>query len=74
MWLVLRGASQTDDRLLLPMKNNLSADRTGLAFRLTVDEGKGVPWVEWRGNAVETTADEAVGAIAIETDGSPDRD
>jgi putative DNA primase/helicase len=52
--------SYGEGRLLLPVKNNLSADRKGLAFRLAVGEGNCVPRVEWSTEAVEKSADEVM--------------
>jgi len=46
-------------RFMLPVKNNLGADRNGLAYRLSTDAGA-VPCVEWERDPVTMTADEAL--------------
>jgi len=48
-------------RLILPMKNNLGNDRTGLAYRLDDSfSANGQPVVKWEADAVEISADEAL--------------
>jgi putative DNA primase/helicase len=54
-----------EGRLLLPVKNNLSAERKGLAFRLVTGEGNPVPRVEWSTHEVEKTADEALRELRV---------
>jgi putative DNA primase/helicase len=61
-------ACHGERRLLLPVKNNLARERTGLAFSLTKAEGEIAPRVEWSTEEVETTADEAL-AVAREARG-----
>jgi putative DNA primase/helicase len=63
IWSVLRGPNPSDGRLMLPLKNNLSAEQTGLAFDLVVDPEKNAPRVEWSSDAIEATSDEAMGTV-----------
>lgn len=48
-------------RLMLPLKNNLGNDRTGMAYRLDpASSSNGQPVVAWEPEPVTTTADEAL--------------
>jgi hypothetical protein len=52
-------------RLVLPLKNNLSADRTGLAYKIgtrVVDGVGSVPVIEWENGSITITADQALAA------------
>jgi hypothetical protein len=54
-------------RLVLPLKNNLSADRTGLAYKIAtrdVDCVGMVPVIEWENGSITITADQALAAKA----------
>jgi hypothetical protein len=64
VWLATRDPASPARRLLLPVKNNLQIDPTGLAFRLSGNR------VEWDTEQIRTTADQA---LASET-GGPDAD
>ena len=57
-YLVVEDKEDPQRRLLLPMKNNLGEDRTGLAYRLM--DGR----IEWEPGVVSTTADVALAAQA----------
>jgi putative DNA primase/helicase len=46
-------------RLILPMKNNLAPDTTGIAYAITAPHG--VPAIIWEPEPVTITADEALG-------------
>jgi len=61
-YVVTKDANDPARRLLLPVKNNIGIDDTGLAYRL---EGGAMPRVEWESLPVRVSADEAVS--------SPDR-
>lgn len=51
----------TSRKLLLPVKNNIGNDKTGLAFKLSaIHTGGGIPCIEWIAGEVKTTADEAM--------------
>ncbi len=65
VWGVTRDKSDPERRLMLPVKNNLSTDREGLAYSLFVGPGRTVPHVAWDSNPVTVSAEEAF---------SPDRD
>ncbi|MFH0809360.1 MAG: AAA family ATPase, partial [Pseudomonadota bacterium] len=66
-YLVAKDAQRPERRLFLPIKNNIGADQTGLAFTI---EGHNLPGgietsrVLWEGQPVTTTADEALAAAA----------
>ncbi len=50
---------------MLPMKNNLGNDSSGLAFELSQRHGReGQPCVLWESGAVDTTADSALAPAA----------
>lgn len=63
VWSVIGGASPSDRRLFLPLKNNLSAERMGLTFELAMDAGHQSPRVAWSKDGVEATADETFAAL-----------
>ena len=48
---------------MLPIKNNIGADRGGLAFRLTTPS-HGMPMVEWEHGPVSVSADSMLGTAA----------
>jgi len=54
---VERDPENPDDRLFLPLKNNLGDDQTGFRFRLDGEPGN-TPRVEWDADPVTITADE----------------
>jgi len=56
-YLVERDPENPDDRLFLPLKNNLGDDQTGFRFRLDGEPGN-TPRVEWDADPVTITADE----------------
>lgn len=60
MWLVTRDPTQEQRRLLLPAKNNLAQERTGLAFEMIRRDGAIAPRVDWSSAAVEISADKAL--------------
>jgi putative DNA primase/helicase len=57
-YVVARCPDDPARRLVLPIKNNLGNDRTGLAYRIAED--RGVPYVVWEREPVTMTADEAL--------------
>jgi putative DNA primase/helicase len=66
-YLVAKDPERPERRLFLPMKNNIAADQTGLAFTI---EGRTLPGgiepscVMWEAQPVTMTADEALAATA----------
>jgi len=58
-YLVERDPANPDDRLFLPLKNNLGEDLTGFRFRLIGEPGS-VPCLEWDPDPVTITADEVL--------------
>lgn len=61
VWSVSRDPDDADRRLLLPVKNNLGQDATGLAYHL-ITTPLGVAQVCWEAQPVEMTADQAFAA------------
>lgn len=57
-WVVAKDQEDPQLRLFLRVKNNLSAERKGLKFRIVGPPG--LPRIEWEAGEVETTADEAL--------------
>ena len=49
-------------RLVLPIKNNLGDDKSGLAYRIMEAPGHDQPYVAWEPEAVYMTVSEALGA------------
>ncbi|MDR3416168.1 MAG: AAA family ATPase [Nevskia sp.] len=64
-FIVTRDKSHPDRRLLLPSKNNLGQDTTGLAYRIAT-AANGAPRLEWEPQAVALSADEALTARSDE--------
>ena len=63
-------------RLMLPMKNNLGEDRTGLAYRLMAPSS-GIPSTAWESEPVTLSVDEALndnGQGQGHDNGAPERD
>jgi len=54
--------------LVLPVKNNLGNNRTGLAYRLVVTQGRTVPVVQWEPEPVDVSVEEALGCDPGEGD------
>lgn len=59
-------------RLMLPVKNNLGNDETGLAYRLAAAEPGEVPHVQWESAPVSTKADEALARPQAKRGPKPD--
>lgn len=55
VWMVAPDSDDPERRLMLPVKNNLARDRTGMAFTVDGDP----PRVVWEPEPIEMTADEA---------------
>lgn len=62
VWLVVKQPHDLTNsvRLMLPVKNNIGNDRTGLAYTLRNNAGSEQPFVIWKADPVTTTADEAL--------------
>jgi hypothetical protein len=72
VWGVVKDKADPDRRLMLPFKNNLGNDKTGLAYSLS-DAGLGIPSVCWEAQPVTTSADEALDPDR-KPDAAPKRD
>jgi putative DNA primase/helicase len=57
-YVVARCPDDPERRLVLPIKNNLGNDRTGLSYRIA--EERGIPFVVWDRDPVTVTADQAL--------------
>lgn len=55
---VTRDKEEPDRRLMLPIKNNLGSDQTGMAYR--IHETLGVPYIQWEKEPITISADEAL--------------
>jgi hypothetical protein len=62
VWLVARDPNDPARRLFLPVKNNLSSERTGLALQLANLAQKEVPRVDWSSELTCLMVDEALTA------------
>ncbi len=60
-WAVSKDKDDEGRRLLLPIKNNLAPDTGGLAYRIEPGVG-GSPIVVWEADAVNLSADDALGS------------
>jgi len=60
VWAVTKDKDDPDRRLLLPVKNNIGADRSGLAFALHNAPDVPAPAVAWEAEPIDTTADSAL--------------
>ncbi|MBN2701177.1 MAG: AAA family ATPase [Methylothermaceae bacterium] len=58
-YMVAKDPDEPERRLILPVKNNLGDDRTGLAYEIVTGEN-GAPMVRFEEGIIETTADEAL--------------
>lgn len=59
-YIVTKDKDNQDRRLVMPVKNNLAKDTTGLAYSI-VESGNGAPMLVWESEPVLITADEALG-------------
>jgi len=58
VWAVTKDPGDESRRLLLPIKNNIAADASGLAFKVTaIHSDNGQPVVEWERDPVTLTTD-----------------
>jgi hypothetical protein len=58
-WAVTKDKSDPDRRLVLPVKNNLGNDRSGMAYRVETSPN-GAPLVMWEPNAIDIDVNEAL--------------
>jgi hypothetical protein len=61
-WLVVKDPRSARRRLLLPMKNNLAPDVTGLAFTIESQAATNEPTIHWSPDPVAGSADSIVGS------------
>ena len=62
VWCVTKDKSDERRRLVLPVKNNLGTDDSGLAYRLETLSADGMPVVAWEAEPVRQSADDALAA------------
>ncbi|MDH3670561.1 MAG: AAA family ATPase [Gammaproteobacteria bacterium] len=74
VWTVTKARDDSTRRLVLPVKNNLSPDRLGMAFRIkpSLADPK-IPILEWEPDPVTITADEALNFCLPESEKAPKR-
>jgi hypothetical protein len=60
-WLVAKDPKQPQRRLFMPLKNNLAADTSGLAFKIESDLTTSQPIIRWSPDPVDISADSIVG-------------
>lgn len=70
-WAVTKDPQDKERRLLLPIKNNVSRDAGGLAYRVVDDGQDGRALVRWEPGVVELDVDEALGGQVNERVGGP---
>jgi hypothetical protein len=73
VWVVGRDPTDAGRKLLLPLKTNLTAAASGLAYRIESQPPLGVPAIVWEESPVTTSADEALAAQPRPQPPSPDR-
>jgi len=64
-WLVVQDKENPARRMMLPVKNNLSSERSGLAYSIE-SNGDGMGVVSWEAEPVTVRADDALGIPASE--------
>ncbi len=69
-WLLCKDPADANKRFLLPIKNNLAPDITGLAYTIELSANHRVPVIRWSPDAVHTTAEALVGCARL--NGRPD--
>jgi hypothetical protein len=60
VWLVVKDKSDKDRRELLPIKNNIGKDTTGLAYSIVDVPGHDQPALQWDTTPIHTSADDAL--------------
>jgi hypothetical protein len=60
-WLVAKDPKQPQRRLFMPLKNNLAADTSGLAFKIESDATTSQPIIHWSPDPIDTSADTIAG-------------
>ncbi|MEZ6243371.1 MAG: AAA family ATPase [Phycisphaerales bacterium] len=73
-WTVSKDRNDPSRRFLLPMKNNLSPDAGGLAYRIETAGADGSPIVAWESDPVFISADDALGGDRDRAGGRTERD
>ena len=56
-WMIVHDSENPNGRLLLPIKNNISADTSGLAYTIESTSAAGAPTIHWSKDAVNLSAD-----------------
>lgn len=70
VWAFTKDRDDQQRRLMLPVKMNLAADGTGLAYTIAQRDGHSVPVVEWEPEPIESTADDAMASEQSDEAGS----
>jgi hypothetical protein len=72
-WILAKDPAEPNKRLLLPLKNNLAPDVTGLAFTLEPSREPRTPVIRWSPDAVNVTI-EALPSSPVRPRGRPDEE
>jgi hypothetical protein len=72
-WILAKDPAEPNKRLLLPLKNNLAPDVTGLAFTLEPSSEPRTPVIRWSSDAVNVTI-EALPSSPVRPRGRPDEE
>ena len=59
-WIITKDSENRDRRLLMPLKNNLARDVTGLAFTIESPSHGGQPIIRWSPDPIDISADNVV--------------
>lgn len=68
-YIVTKDQNNPERRLVMPIKNNLAQDITGLAYSV-ITAGNGAPVITWESEPVTITADEALASSNIDEEKS----
>ena len=72
VFVVIKDPEDPARRLVLPVKNNLAVDNSGLAYRIVTTPAK-TPTIGWEPGPVTVTADELMSAMPNERGGGSDQ-
>jgi putative DNA primase/helicase len=72
-WIISRDPQDPERRLMLPMKNNLAASATGLAYTVESSGAASAPIVRWSADPIAISVDMAIGRPAKQM-GRPDEE
>jgi len=74
VWVVCRDRDDEARRLLLPVKNNIGRDHSGLAFSIEESAGDSAPILNWSSEPVKKSADDALTGLGTGSGGPSELD